>query len=33
MDTVKDVLSFCNDALFYDYKNICIVEELNQVRQ
>ena len=28
----KDVLNFCNDAVFYDYKNIGIICELNPVR-
>ena len=32
MDTITDILIFCNDSIFYDYKNIGIVEELNQVR-
>ena len=31
METIKDILSFCNDAVFYDYKNIGIICELNQV--
>ena len=30
MEIVKDILNFCNDAIFYDYKNIGIIEELNQ---
>ena len=33
METVKDVLNFCNAAIFYDYKNIGIIEELNQARR
>ena len=33
METVKDILNFCNAALFYVYKNIGITEELNQVRK
>ena len=33
MNTIKDILNFCNDSIFYDYKNIGIVEELNQVRK
>ena len=33
METEKDILNFCNDALFYDYKNIEIIEEINQVRK
>ena len=32
MDTTKDLLNFCNDAVFYDYKNIGIICELNPVR-
>ena len=32
METVKDILNFCNDAVFYDYKNIGIIGELNPVR-
>ena len=27
------MLSFCNDAVFYDYKNIGIICELDQVRK
>ena len=33
METVKDVLNFCNVAVFYDYTNIGITCELNQVRK
>ena len=33
MKTVEDVLNFCNAAIFYDYKNIGIFEELNQARR
>ena len=32
METVKDILYFCNAAMFYDYKNVGITCELNQVR-
>ena len=32
METIKDLLNFCNDAVFYDYKNIGIICELNPVR-
>ena len=32
METTKDLLNFCNDAVFYDYKNIGIIGELNSVR-
>ena len=33
METVKDILNFCNAVIFYDDKNIGITEELNQVRK
>ena len=33
MRTIKDIINFCNAALFYDYKNEGITEELNQVRK
>ena len=33
METVKDVLNFCNAAMFYDYKNIGIIGEFNQARK
>ena len=33
METVKDILKFCNDAIFYDYHIIRFIEELNQVRK
>ena len=33
METVKDLLNFCNYALFYDHENIGVAEELNQVRK
>ena len=32
MDTLKEVLNFCNDAVFYDYSDIDITCDLNQVR-
>ena len=32
METIKDILNFCNDAVFYDYKNIGLICELNPVR-
>ena len=32
MESIKDVLNFCNDAVFYDYKNIGIICELNPIR-
>ena len=33
METVKNILYFCNAAIFFDYKNIGIIEELNQARR
>ena len=33
METKKDILYFCNEAIYYDSKNIGIVCELNQVRK
>ena len=33
MESIKDILNFCNAAKFYDYKNKGITEELNQVRK
>ena len=33
MKSVKDLLIFCNAAVFYDYTNIGITFELNQVRK
>ena len=33
METIKDVLKFCNSAVFYDYTNIGITVEFNQVRK
>ena len=33
METIKDILNFCNAAVFYDYTNIGITCELNQVRK
>ena len=32
METEKDFLNFWNDAVFYDYKNIGIICEMNPVR-
>ena len=32
METVKDILNFCNEAVFFDYKNMGIICELNLVR-
>ena len=33
MVTIKDVLNFCNSAIFHDYKHESILEELNQLRK
>ena len=33
METVKDILNFCNAATFYEYKSIGITCELNQVQK
>ena len=33
METTKDILNFCNAAIFYDYKNDGIIEELNGLRK
>ena len=33
MARIKDIINFCNAANFYDYKNIGITVELNQVRK
>ena len=33
METVKDILNFSNAAVFYDFTNIGITCELNQVRK
>ena len=33
METVKDILNFCNAAIFYDYKSIGFICEFNQVRK
>ena len=30
---MKDILNFCNAAVFYDYKNIGVIEEVNQARK
>ena len=30
MNTIKDILNFCNAALFYDYENDGIIEELRK---
>ena len=33
METVKKLLNFCNAAVFYDYTDIGVTCELNQVRK
>ena len=33
METTKDILNFCNSAVFFDFKIIGIIEEINQVRK
>ena len=33
METIKDILNFCNAAIFYDYKNVGITCDLNEVRK
>ena len=33
METMKDILNFCNAGFFYNYTDIGIVCELNQVRK
>ena len=33
METVKDFLIFCNDAIFFDYTVTGIICEFNQVRK
>ena len=33
METTKDILNFCNAAIFYDYENDGIIEELSRVRK
>ena len=33
METIKDFLNFCNAAVFYDYTDIKITCEFNQVRK
>ena len=32
METTKDLLYFCNDGVFYDYKNMGIICKFNPVR-
>ena len=33
MNTIKDILDFCNKAIFLDYKNLECIEDFNQVRK
>ena len=33
MESVKDILNYCNSAIFYDYTNVGITVELNHVRK
>ena len=33
METITDILKFCIAAVFYDFSNIGITVELNQVRK
>ena len=33
MKTIKDILNFCNAAIFYDYENDGIIEEIGRVRK
>ena len=33
METIEDILNFCNNAIFYVYKKNVILVELNQVRK
>ena len=33
MESVKDILNFCNAAIFYIYKNVGITCEMNEVRK
>ena len=33
METIKDILNFCNSAVFHDFTNIGITCESNQVRK
>ena len=33
MKTKKDILNFCNAAIFYDYENDGFIEELTRVRK
>ena len=33
MKTIKDIWNFCNAAIFYNYENDGIIEELSRVRK
>ena len=33
MKTIKDILNFCNTAIFFDYSNPEILTDFNQVRK
>ena len=33
METVKDILNFCNDSILYDYKNMEVFDELYLARK
>ena len=33
MDTDKDILNFCNHAIFFDYTNQGVISEFNQIRK
>ena len=33
METIKDIENFCKSAVFYDYTNVGITVELNEVRK
>ena len=33
MENTENILNFCFGGIFYDYKNIGITDELNQVRE
>ena len=33
METVKDILNFCNAAIFYDFKNLGIIQQLYQAHK
>ena len=33
MKTIKDILDFCNRAIFFDYNNLGCIEDFNSVRK